>query len=338
MVGHAYSRRGVEQLSRRKDSVSVIVCTTGSRPTELFRTIHGIATQTVHPIEAIVVDQSGGIIDIQGLANVVSPIPLKIAASSIKSLTNARNLGIANLGEEAEWVLFLDDDAVIETGFIEALHRGSERHLAARVLFGSIRNLEPTPTLYNLVALRMGLPCHGNGLGFRVLRSSKKTMEVLPAKDMSADWSTGCAFMVRRTVFTEVRFDPQMMGYCLGEDTDFSFQIGRKWPESVYCISDAYLTHEKAPSGRLGADRLTRMRTLYGFYLFCKHRPLGLSAMAFWSSEFFFTIAVLLSSLLRHTQNPYRFVPHLASYLDLLREYRRIGKGDLSGVNKILFP
>ncbi|NPV54643.1 MAG: glycosyltransferase family 2 protein [Firmicutes bacterium] len=315
--------------------VSVVVCTTG-RLEELRNVLTSLAEQRRRPAEVIIVDQSG----VDGVAAVCGsrewPFALKHVRVSWRSLANARNVGVDAADAATRWILFLDDDVVLSPTYIEELLRGAERHSEAKILFGVIENLKPSPSTYNFFAKLVGLPYHGPGAGFRVMPSFKTTMDTRVTTDLPAEWATGCGFMVERNVFVANRFDSNLVSYSLDEDLDFTFRVGKTGKDLLWCIAAARLTHFEAPANRLNADRLALMRTLYDVYFFFKNRRLGLSLWRFILSEAAYTLAIAGATLVGYQGNPYPLGPHLRSYLYVLKFWRELRRGNLIRVNELL--
>lgn len=315
--------------------VSTVVCTTG-RHEELRNVLESLADQRWRPVEVIIVDQS----DTDGVAAVCGsrqwPFALKHVHVSWRSLANARNVGVEAADTSTRWILFLDDDVVLSPTYIEELLRGAERHPEAKILFGVIENLEPSPYIYNVFAKLTGLPYHGPGAGFRVMPSFKTTMDTRVTDDMVAEWATGCGFMVERGIFAANRFDSNLITYSLDEDVDFTFRVGKTGKGLIWCIATARLTHLETPVNRLSAGRLALMRTLYDVYLFFKNRRLGLCLWRFILSEVAYTLAIAGATLIGYRGNPYPLGPHLRSYLYGLKLLGDLRRGYLARANELL--
>lgn len=294
-----------------------------------------LSGQTVLPAEVVIIDQSADD-SLSELETYPWPFQVLRRKTAFKSLTRGRNLGVKCTDPGSEWVLFLDDDVVLCQEFIAELLEGSRRHNKALILFGFITNVRPSPVLYNVYARVFGLPVHAPGIGFRVYKSFKATIDTHQReRDLPSEWATGCAFLVRRALLDEVSFDDNLVTYCFDEDLDFSYRVSRKFPGSVWHIPTAVLAHLEDRSGRLDSRKTALMRTLYDTYLFCKNRSLGLDPIAFLLSELAYTAAIAVASVLRYRENPYPIGAHLRSYVLALKYLPDLRRGNLERVNRL---
>lgn len=323
------------EVSNSGWSVAVAIPTTG-RVDTLRLVLRSLADQTVLPMQVVIVDQSwtdrvARLCDGQAWPFVLSRVPVPW-----RSLAKSRNEAIRRVQSSTRWLLFLDDDAVPARNYLEELLRGAARHPEARILFGVIDNLTPSPTAYNAFARLTGLPYHGPRAGYRVLPSFKVTMDTNVSCDSPAEWATGCGFMVETSVFHFKTFDDRLAGYSFDEDVDFAFRVAKTGKRLIWCIPAARLTHLEAPTERPASRKLALMRTLYDVYLFWKNRHLGLSLWRFVLSEVAYTLAILVATLSRYKGNPYPLGPHLLSYCYVIKFWHQLRRGELRKVNGIL--
>ena len=99
----------------------VVLVATKDRPAELMRFLQSLSKSTVMP-ERVIIVYSG--IDIShNVQPYKSNFNLQIVPSSVSSQVFQKKLGLAFLPAECEWVLFLDDDVILESETIEVLFR-----------------------------------------------------------------------------------------------------------------------------------------------------------------------------------------------------------------------
>ncbi|MFZ5825025.1 MAG: glycosyltransferase family 2 protein [Bacillota bacterium] len=264
------------------------------------------------------------------------PFPIRRVSVGFRSLARGRNVAIEHVSEDASWVLYLDDDVILSPTYLSELLNGAERYPSAKIVFGVIDDLWRSPEVFNIFARMTGLPYHGPGAGYRVQSSFKNTMDTDVREDMRSDWATGCGFMVDKRVFETTQFDGNLTTYSLNEDMDFSFRVSKRYPDSVWCIARARLRHMEAPANRLAQSRLALMRTLYHIYLFRKNRALdGVSTTAFIVSEFAYTAAIFVASLIRYKGNPYPLGAHIYSYWAAWVYRKDLRAGDLTRINEL---
>src|SRR3990170_7346574 len=94
--------------------VSIIV-RTKDRPKLLRRALQSIAVQTYRPIEAILVNDGGCDLDVDGLKTILGDVSLNyVRLEKNTGRAHAGNVGIENA--RGEYVGFLDDDDVLYPG------------------------------------------------------------------------------------------------------------------------------------------------------------------------------------------------------------------------------
>ncbi len=93
---------------------SIILCTLGSNLDLLRRCLLSIKRQSFNDYSVTVIYQGVG--DIQKIVEEFG-IPTKYLTSNIKNLSSARNIGIRE--SDAEYLVFMDDDAYMKDSFLE---------------------------------------------------------------------------------------------------------------------------------------------------------------------------------------------------------------------------
>ena len=245
-----------------------IVIGTRNRPESLRRCLESIAAQSSRPLEVLIVDD--GALDRDAA---LAPLDgTGIAAryfnkSHTPGLTKSRNLGIRE--SRGDVVMFLDDDVVLDPGYVEAVVRVYERHPEAAGVGGRLLGGLPAwpkrvfLRLFLLDASRDGavLP---NGVGVLV-----RTIDAVT----QVEWFSGCNMSYRRRVFDRVMFDEAFAGNGWGDDRDFSYAVGRTGLGVLLAAPDATLWHLEDPKSRAGAESFGRTEITYVQRFFAKHMP-----------------------------------------------------------------
>jgi GT2 family glycosyltransferase len=243
-----------------------IVIGTKDRPSSLARCLASIAAQTVRPDEVLVVDD-GRLDPEQALA------PLAAAGiagryfnkSHDRGLTKSRNLGIRE--SRGGVVMFLDDDVVLDPGYVAAImdvyrQRPDAGGVGGRLLSGRLS----WPKRLFLRTFLLDAAKEGavlsNGIGVLVRDVSALTR---------VDWLSGCNMSYRRRVFDELLFDEAFAGNGWGDDRDFSYRVSRRYP--VFAAPAATLHHLEEPAGRQGSVEFGRTEITYMYRFFVKHMP-----------------------------------------------------------------
>jgi glycosyltransferase involved in cell wall biosynthesis/GT2 family glycosyltransferase len=227
----------------------VFVVATKDRPDELGRLWESLLAQSRPPDEVVIVDASARPSPPAGAGG--GRPALRFIRSSVASAARQRNLGLEALGPDTDLVGFLDDDAVLEPGAVEAMLRFWAQ--AGPEVAGAAFNMANHPPLDHpglkrtALAARLGLYSRRGGA---VTASGFQTMIGPVDADVWIDWLPSGASVWRREVFSRHRFDEWFEGYSYLEDLDFSYRVGKTGRLAV--VSSARYRHLPAAGGRGG--------------------------------------------------------------------------------------
>jgi glycosyltransferase involved in cell wall biosynthesis len=289
--------------------VSVVICTR-NRPDDLAACLASLAAQTRRPDEVVVVDASDGDDPrhrIEAWAADVTGVDVR-HRSAAPGLTRQRNVGVALATGDV--VTFLDDDVVLEPGYLDAIAElfevdpglgGAEGTVAMAPLRGRRRLANAFRRVFLMNAL-------GRSRG--VKRSGFVAYDAWPRTVQLVTSLVGCNMTYRREVFRRFRFDEWFDGYGLCEDQDFSWRVGRVW--RLVQTPHARLEHRLSPVERAKLPALHEMTTVNHWYFVQKNLPPGvLTWLAFCWSELGELVSVLKTG-------------DLASLAAIVRGYRRV--------------
>jgi len=226
------------------------VVATKDRPDELRRLWASLLAQSRPPDEVVIVDASARPSPPSGEPDGVRPV-LRFVRSAVASASRQRNLGLDAVGPEVDLVGFLDDDAVLEPGAVEAMLRFWSQ--AGPDAAGAAFNMANHPPLdlpglkRTPIAERLGLYSRRGG---EVTASGFQTMIGTVAADVRVDWLPSGASVWRHGVFSCHRFDEWFEGYSYLEDLDFSYRVGKTGRLAV--VAAARYRHLPAAGGRGG--------------------------------------------------------------------------------------
>jgi GT2 family glycosyltransferase len=253
--------------------VSVVICTR-NRPDDLAVCLASLAAQTRPPDEVVVVDASDDGRSAACVAGWRGPCPAWHHRAA-PGLTRQRNRGVELT--RGDVVTFLDDDVVLDHGYLEAV---AARFIADPEV-GGVEGTIAHPGLRGRRrignALR-GLLLMDNVGRRRVKRSGAVAYDPAPAGFRRVDCLSGCNMSFRRAVFDRFRFDEWYDGYGLGEDLDFSYRVSRVWP--LVQTPAARLEHRQSPAARDRAARLHEMSALNRYRFVRRHLPPSLLTWA----------------------------------------------------------
>ena len=217
-------------------AVSVVICTF-DRPALLAATVASVlndATQV--PYEIVISDNSlAGHADAIVAAHAHGPVPVRTVRASPPNISVARNAGIA--GSTAPLVAFLDDDVVIEPGWLDAMAGA-----LAQGADGAMGPLRPV--------FEGGAP-HWDPAGDRFTRvlAAPDGAAIVPSSPTRGFVvSTATSIWRRATCFTDpAPFDPAF-GASGGEDLDLYLRLERRQCRFVWCAGGG--VQETIPASR----------------------------------------------------------------------------------------
>ncbi len=296
--------------------VSVIIGTK-DRPESLRRCLESVAAQRCRPEEVLLLDD--GTAGAVSLGEVLegAGIRWRYIQKKEPGLSRSRNLGA---GEAAgEILLFLDDDVVLDPGYLEEILRVYRAHPAVAGVGGRLEEIFYSPLVMSF-------------LRFFALDSKRREGEILTSgigvlirtitADRPVEWLSGCNMSFRRQVFDEFHFDEGFGPNGWGDDMDFSYRVSRKYP--LMAAHRARLVHRVDPAGRADPRSLGHMESFYPSRFFRKNMPKRfIHRVAFgWS-----TLGILLKNVLR--LDPMRIVGNLGGIWAILKKDPE-GKGPTS--------
>lgn len=227
--------------------VSVII-PTKYRPMDIAETVRSIFAQSVLPDELIVVDQSpdaeiGGRLraEVQQAADPerCGRILLHLHDPSISGLSAARNRAI-ELAKGDVW-LFLDDDVLLEPGYIENILDVYRRYPTADGVSGVFTNYPPPPAEFRAwVRIFLTGPFQDERQPIYWNADRLRDSKPLPVGKF-----TGALMSFRADVIGDLRFDEKVHG---PDDADFCARLPRG---SVLLVNPAArLFHKRSANGR----------------------------------------------------------------------------------------
>lgn len=303
---------------------ATLLITTLNRPDELGRCLASVLEQDVLPEEIVIVDAS----------DVPPPTPLEeeMRATGIRLTQIAaprgrtRQLNIGIRACTGDPVIIVDDDVVLEPGFMRAIvaafqREGPELGAVQGLMVNDVLRPWPARALRALFLQAR----HTKDSPGRVLASGYYTLPVRPSHPVRADAVRLTAAAFRRHVLEEFPLDEQLHGYALKEDVDLSYRVSRRY--RVMVDPGARFRHLKTPTARIAVREKSAMHVVNNFWFFSKHLrgPLR-NELAFAWSMVGRMLAELGRSLVK--RNP----DHALGTLDGLRQvYRARRRGGAEG-------
>jgi GT2 family glycosyltransferase len=171
----------------------------------------------------------------------------------------------------------VDDDVSLHPGYFSGIESVFASVGDAIGVGGVIANVlvppaRPLGDLFLLTGQRQGA----------VLASGVVTPVDTAVTQLEVEWLSGCSMSYRRSLFARQQFDLRLVGYCPGEDVEFSLRARRYGRLMV--TPAARLDHHRAPGARPEGANLHREYTIQRCRLARESRQFGLSPAAFWWS------------------------------------------------------
>lgn len=322
--------------------VSVII-PTYNRTRELEDTLESIIAQTKLPKEVLIVDDSGND-EIQNLIEQKKnefkskgAILKYIRNEKERSLTIARNIGVEH--SAGDIILFLDDDVILESEYIEEILKVYKENLNALGVQGYITNMFSKNIITKIrnTIEKFFFLWYPENNKCRVQPAAPTYPSPLE-KTIRCQWLVGANQSYRRDVFKEFRFDENLKRYSYKEDMDFSYRVYRRYPDTLYITPYAKLIHIGSNVARLPKKHGIVMQIIYNFYFFYKNidQCLKNKLIFIWSmfGELFIqTLVLIIKPSKPHLLRVKYFIE---GYIVALKHIKEIKKGNLEFFNKSL--
>jgi len=283
--GQSPPARGAHGLS-----LSVVICTK-DRPDSLADTLATLWTQSRLPDELMIIDD--GHLD-------CGPVAAAAAAHGVSFVYHNKSdqPGLAQSRRAAlekssgAVILFLDDDVLLDEGYIAALMAVYESDSDGRVggCEGVLQGLRYRPL--QMLLLRLFGMDNPKREG-QILKNFVGVHVRNITRPSDVQWLTGCNMSYRREALAGVEIPTDLVGWSAGEDRAISWQVGRRW--RLVATPAARLVHRKVPTARLSAGEWGFQEVYYNYLHFRRYMPQDFThRMAFaWLSVGFMVINLL---------------------------------------------
>jgi GT2 family glycosyltransferase len=233
-----------------------VVISTYNRETVLCRTIKNVLEQSYPAFELIIVDQTAkNSRETQAFLTSLPNDKVRIISIARPSLPNARNIGAQMASGDI--VVYIDDDVLLEPGFLSA-HAKSYLSPDVGGVGGAI--IEP----------------NNSRLYLHKIKHSGRLNQIQPISGDILQFAQGGNMSFYRNLIKKVGyFDPGFIGNAVREETDFCFRLRRLGYKIIYC-PEAKLIHFRVNHGGCrSSDPLQGLyERLYNVMRFAqKHTP-----------------------------------------------------------------
>lgn len=258
--------------------VSIII-PTYNRANDLCECLDSLIIQTTLPKEIIIVDDSNN----DEINNLIQHRKNEFIGKRIsliyiknhrdKSSAISRNIGTDN--STGDVILFLDGDVILDSEYITETLKVYNKYPNVLGLQGYIID-ETKETFYQKVSNIINTIfylSHFENNRCRVLPSTYGTYPKLTGKEklIQCEWLSGTNCSYRGVILDDFKFDEKLRRYSYNEDTDLSFRIFQKYPDSLLMTAHAKLMHKESKEGRHPRKVLIYMSVIYLVYFFYKN-------------------------------------------------------------------
>jgi GT2 family glycosyltransferase len=264
-------------VSDRVLKSALVICTRNRRQS-LEGTLQSWSDQRVRP-PAWVVDSSDGDSTEVLVRSLAATLPTGALTylSTPPGLTRQRAAGVTAVPSDVDVVHFVDDDVSLHPGYFSGIESVFASRSDVIGVGGLITNVRlslarPLGDFFLLTGKRQGA----------VLASGVVTPVSNVVTPLEVEWLSGCSMSYRRSLFTREQFDLRLVGYCAGEDVEFSLRA-RRYGRLVVTPA-ARLEHHWAPGVRPEGADLHREYMVQRCRLTRESGEFGLSPAAFWWS------------------------------------------------------
>lgn len=322
-----------------------IIIPTYKRPHDLKLSINLILNQSFLPKEIIVVDSANDLNTkniVKEYSNNTQNVSIKYINNAIDSSSVARNIGAADASSNI--LLFLDDDAFLQQGYLEKINEAHCILDNALIVQGHIiseteKNNDKKKNIWTKlwqIYFRFFRLFHSTPNEMNVLKSGRTTTPN-PSNIINCQWASGCNFSIKKETFEEYKFDKKLMKYSYGEDKDLSYRVYKDHPESVYLIPEAKLIHKGSANSSAPIKRAIIAEKTYSLYFIAKNMNKPINYICFIWSEIGYFLADLIYLFVFIRSHKKFFLSKIKynvyAYYVCIKYFKYIQRQDLSPVN-----
>ena len=244
----------------RNDSNFTILIATKDRPKQLALLLDSITKSTILPSKLIIVFAGTDINQI--VSDYSSIINIELIRSDIASQFFQKSVGIKSLNTSNSWVLFLDDDVLIDNKAIEILlnqYVCNEKYSQYSGFGLAIKNIN----FRNLNFLSKLLLYIFKLYSFKpgtITKSGHPQSYLQQNLNHNVSWLNGTSLW-RSDVLKTYLENKLVVGYSSYEDVIFSYNVSKK--HNLLFVPDVYVSSQKNLDGQL----MSHNQFLYGSYL-----------------------------------------------------------------------
>lgn len=289
----------------------LVVIPTRNRPSALVAALESVLAQSRLPSRILVVDQSAHPVKerLQQIAGEHGAPLTYLHVYPDSGLVRAKRKAVESSQEEL--VCFLEDDVVLDEGFLERIVRTFAEKPEVLGVGGVCRNSPGKGLIYACLHRVFYRGIFRDSRPWITLRAGQESSPPIPSSALSGGISAW-----RRKVLTTVPFVPEE-GFHMMEDFHYSRKVSRQFGPCLWIHPQATLQHFPAQVGRaaMGEFEIRRMLESVAFYR--HHRTSWLDSISFVWLSIGLTLFSLLKSLAHGSFRP--ILGHLRGLVSCLK-------------------
>lgn len=283
--------------------------------------------------EIIVVDQSENE-ETKTLIKKLKIKNLKYIFSSPPAITIARNNGVKKISKTSKIICFLDDDLSLDRNYFSEILKVFNENPNILAVGGTQQHL-PLSTfeiVRNCIKKAFFLGNFGKSVSITSAYGNNYPLKI--DKPLYAQWLPGFNMAYKREVFKSQKFDENLLGYTIAEDTDFSYNLYKKRPNSIIITPEAKIRHLTSFVGRYPTEKMEYINQIDHFYFNFKNLNRSLAQKAVFVWAVFGIFALRAADLLSFKKISYlKFKFFIKSLFYCLSNLNKIKKGKLRDFN-----
>lgn len=307
-----------------------LVIPTYNRANEVKETLKSLGKFSKNLNEILILDQTKTD-ETKNLVKSLKNKKIKWIFSKTPSITIARNLGVKKSLKSSRIICFLDDDVIADSNyFTEILRVFNENPESIAVGGRDPSAYVGTQSKLSNFIRKIFFLGHYEHNKARIVSAYGNTYPLRLSKIVNAQWIPGVNMAYKKEIFREQKFDENFLGYAVAEDTDFSYRICKKYPNSIFITPYARLIHRVSQVARQPTRKLAYINQIDHFYFNFKdlNKNAAQKLIFIWS---LFGISLLrtLNLLTFKKSNYLKFKFFFQSLFYCLMNLKKIKKGKL---------
>ncbi len=311
-------------------NISVIIPTC-NRSEDIKKTLIKLNKSLGDLCEVIIVDQSSNN-QTRNLVKSLKSRKIKYLFSNTPSITIARNLGVKRASKSSKIIVFIDDDVDLDKNYFTEILKIFNNFSEARAVAAYVPSPElEKMSLLDILLRKLFFISFPDKEKARILSSYCNTYPSKLNKIINSQWLPGVNMAYKKSVFSEQKFDENILGYTIAEDIDFTFRLYKKYPKSLFITPSAKIIHRVSNVERYPTEKMSFINQIDHFYFNFKNlnKSLSQKLIFIWSIVGITLLRTIKFVSTRKEINYLKLKFYLKSLFYCLRNIKKIKSGRL---------